>query len=172
MASVWGDLLPSPTGDAWSSVNNSTEDEKITDFSPDVEGMTEESEEEIVDFENMDQPTRRKLMRRLHETPFIRQQSGSPYELGSELDVAWRSAVEKTEARSETEKARRAALAPAVSSLLADAVLYSVEISEIQAFSLLMGSRLEIDGKVYQVSADGRLITRQLPDESRTVKFF
>ncbi|EBV0059282.1 replication protein, partial [Salmonella enterica subsp. enterica serovar Javiana] len=54
--------------------------------------MTEESEEEIVDFENMDQPTRRKLMRRLREAPFKRQQSGSPYEPGSELDVAWRSA--------------------------------------------------------------------------------
>ncbi|MER2896420.1 hypothetical protein ABTZ60_26040, partial [Escherichia coli] len=66
------DLLPSPTGDAWSSVNNSTEDEKITDFSPGVEGITEESEEEIVDFENMDQPTRRKLIRRLREAPFKR----------------------------------------------------------------------------------------------------
>ncbi|QLZ62252.1 replication protein [Citrobacter freundii] len=155
-----------------SSVNNSTEDEKITDFSPDVEGMTEESEEEIVDFENMDQPTWRKLMRRLREAPFKTRQSGSPYELGSELDVAWRSAVEKTEARSAANKTRRAALASAVASLLADAALCSVEISEIQAVSLLMGSRLEIDGKVDQVSADGQLITRQLPDESRRVKFF
>ncbi|HHN5379130.1 TPA: replication protein [Escherichia coli] len=155
-----------------SSVNNSTEDEKNTDFSPDVEGMTEDSEEEIVDFENMDQSTRRKLMRRLRETPFKRQQSGSSYEPGSELDAAWRSAVEKNEARSGAERARRAALAPAVASLLADAELYSVEIAEIKAVSLLMGSRLEIDGKVYQASADGQLITRQLPDESRTVKFF
>ena len=32
-----------------------------------------------------------------------------------------------------------------------------------------MGSRLEIGGKVYQASTRGRLITRQLPDESRTV---
>ncbi|EAT6269087.1 replication protein [Salmonella enterica] len=131
--------------------------------------MTEESEEEIVDFENMDQPTRRKLMRRLREAPFKRQQSGSPYEPGSELDVAWRSAVEKTEARSAADKARRAALAPAVASLLADAALCSVEISEIQAVSLLMGSCMEIGGKVYRASADGQLITRQLPDESRTV---
>lgn len=150
-----GDLLPSPTGDAWSSVNSSTEDEKITDFSPGVEGITEESEEEIVDFENMDQPTRRKLKRRLREAPFKRRQSGSPYELGSELDVAWRSAVEKTEARSVADKARRAELAPAVASLLADAALCSVEISEIQAVSLLMGSSLEIGGKFYQASAGG-----------------
>lgn len=163
------DLLPSPTGDAWSSVNNSTEDEKITDFSPGVEGITEESEEEIVDFENMDQPTRRKLIRRLREAPFKRRHSGSPYEPGSELDVAWRSAVEKTEARSVADKARRAALAPAVASLLADAALCLVEISEIQAVSLLMGSRLEIGGKFYQASAGGQLITRQLPNESRTV---
>lgn len=163
------DLLPSPPGDAWSSVNNSTEEEKITDLPPDVEAMTEGSEEEIVDFESMDQPTRRKLMRRLRETPFKRQQSGSPYESGSELDVAWRSAVEKTEARSEAEKVRRVALAPAVAKLLADAALYSIEVSEIQAVSLLMGSSLEIGGKIYQASADGQLITRQLPDESRKV---
>lgn len=85
-----------------SSVNNSTEDEKITDFSmsemavpADGELTTEDSDDEIVDFEDMDQPTRRKLMRRLRETPFKRRQSGSPYEPGSELDVAWRSAVEK-----------------------------------------------------------------------------
>ena len=32
-----------------------------------------------------------------------------------------------------------------------------------------MGSRLEIGGKVYRASAGGQLITRQLPDESRTV---
>ncbi|MCU8652439.1 replication protein, partial [Escherichia coli] len=43
------------------------------------------------------------------------------------------------------------------------------EISEIQAVSLLMGSRLEIGGKVYRASAGGQLITRQLPDESRMV---
>lgn len=67
------------------------------------------------------------------------------------------------------DKARRAALAPAVASLLADAALCLVEISEIQAVSLLMGSRLEIGGKFYQASAGGQLITRQLPNESRTV---
>ncbi len=58
---------------------------------------------------------------------------------------------------------------PAVASLLADAALCLVEISEIQAVSLLMGSRLEIGGKFYQASAGGQLITRQLPNESRTV---
>ncbi|MCU8644600.1 replication protein, partial [Escherichia coli] len=48
-----------------SSVNNSTEDEKITDFSmsemavpADGELTTEDSDDEIVDFEDMDQPTR------------------------------------------------------------------------------------------------------------------
>ncbi|WP_409255714.1 replication endonuclease [Lelliottia nimipressuralis] len=163
------DLLPSPTGDAWSSVNNSTEGEKITDFLPDVEAMTEESEEEIFDFDNMDVPTRRRLMRRLRETPFKRPQSGSPYEPGSELDVAWRSAVEKIESKSEAENARRVALAPAVASLLEDAALHSLDISEVQAISLLTGSQLEIDGKVYQASATGELITRQQPDEARIV---
>ncbi len=163
------DVLPSPPGDAWSSVNNSTEDEKINDFPPDVEAMTEESEEEITDFENMDATTRRKLLRRLRETPFRLAKPGSPYEPGSELDVAWRAAVEKTEAKSEAAKARRAVLAPAVARLMTDAAMYSLDVSETQALSLLMGSRLEIEGKVYQASAEGQLITRQLPDESRTV---
>lgn len=164
------DLLPSPTGDAWSSVNNSTNGEEMTDFTLVDNVMTEESEEEMVDFENMDQPTRRRLIRRLRVKPFKRRQSGSPYEAGSELDVSWRSAVEKTEARSEAEKARLAEFVPAVACLLADAKLYSLEISEIQAVSLLMGSRLVIGGKVYQASADGQLITRQLGDELQTVK--
>lgn len=162
-------VLPSPTGDAWSSVNNSTEDEKITDFPPDVEAMTEESEEEIFDFDNMDLPTRRRLMRRLRETPFKRPQRGSPYEPGSELDVAWRSAVEKIEDKAEAENARRAALAPAVARLLDDAAIHMLEISEAQALSLLTGSRLEVDGKIYRASATGELITRQQRDEGQTV---
>ncbi|MEG1502337.1 MAG: hypothetical protein RR370_03000 [Synergistaceae bacterium] len=48
--------------------------------------------------------------------------------------------------------------------------MYSLEVSEMQAVSLLMGSRLEIGGKVYQASTDGQLITRELADEAQTVK--
>ncbi|MEL1256905.1 replication endonuclease [Enterobacter hormaechei] len=177
------DLLPSPTGDAWSSVNNSTEDEKNTDFPPlggasagsemtvpaDVEGMTDDPEEEMVDFENMDAATRRKLVRRLRETPVRKVKTDSPYDPGSELDVAWRAAVEKINSKSAEERARRAALAPAVASLLADASLYALDISEAQAISLLKGSRLEINGQVFRASSDGELITRQQYDESGTV---
>jgi Bacteriophage replication gene A protein (GPA). len=163
-------VLPSPTGDAWSSVNNSTEDEKITDFSPDVEDVTDDSEEEMVDFENMDAATRRKLVRRLRETPVRRVKNDSPYDPGSELDVAWRAAVEKINLKSAEESAKRAALAPAVASLLADASLYALDISEAQAISLLKGSRLEINGQIYRASSNGELITRQQNDESGTVK--
>ncbi|HAS1014279.1 replication endonuclease [Enterobacter roggenkampii] len=162
-------VLPSPTGDAWSSVNNSTEDEKITDFAPDVEDVTDDSEEEMVDFENMDAATRRKLVRRLRETPVRRVKTDSPYDPGSELDVAWRAAVEKINSKSAEESARRAALAPAVASLLVDASLYGLDISEAQAISLLKGSRLEINGQVYRASSGGELITRQQYDESGTV---
>ncbi|MCK0948661.1 replication endonuclease [Enterobacter hormaechei subsp. steigerwaltii] len=163
------DVLPSPPGDAWSSVNNSTEDEKITDLPPDVEGMTEDSAEEMVDFENMDAATRRKLVRRLREMPVRRVKTGSPYDPGSDLDVAWRAAVEKIESKSAEENARRAALAPAVARLLADASLYALDISEAQAISLLKGSRLAINGKVYRASSDGEILTRQQYDESDTV---
>ncbi|MCU7782240.1 replication endonuclease [Lelliottia amnigena] len=163
-------VLPSPTGDAWSSVNNSTEDKKITDFPSDVETMTEESEEEIFDFDNLDLPSRRRLMRRLRETPFKRPQCGSPYEPGSELDVAWRTAVEKIASKAEAENARRAALTPAVANLLADAALHSVEILEVQAISLLMGSCLENGGKVYRASARGEFVTVHKTEDAQKLK--
>jgi hypothetical protein len=162
-------VLPSPTGDAWSSVNNSTEDEKITDLSPDVEEVTDDSEEEMVDFERMDAATRRKLVRRLLDTPVRRVKSDSPYDPGSELDVAWRAAVEKTNSKSAEEKARRAALAPAVTNLLAQASLHSMEISKAQAVSLLMGSCLKINGKIYRVKTNGELITRPRNDEKEKI---
>lgn len=123
----------------------------------------------MVDFENMDAATRRKLVRRLRETPVRRVKTDSPYDPGSELDVAWRAAVEKINAKSAEESAGRAALAPAVASLLADASLYGLDISEAQAISLLKGSRLEVNGQVYRASSGGELITRQQYDESGTV---
>lgn len=80
--------MPSPPGDAWSSVNNSAEDEKITDFAPDVEDVTDDTEQEMVNFENMDVTIRRKLVRRLREMPIKRVKTDSPYDPGSVLDVA------------------------------------------------------------------------------------
>lgn len=154
------DVLSSPPGDAWSSVNNSTEDEKINDLPSDEEAMTEESEEEIFDFDNMDLATQRRLMRRLRETPFKRPQSGSPYEPGSELDVAWKSAIEKIESRSQAENTCRAALAPAIALLKVEGTLHGLEISKAQAVSLLKGSVLIVGEKSYRVRPNGELETR------------
>lgn len=163
-------VLSSPSGDAWSSVNNSTEDEKITDFLPDVEAMTEESEEEIFDFDNMDVPTRRRLMRRLREEPFKRLQSRSPYELGSDLDIAWSSVVEKLMIKDAAEKANRLEMAPALENVIAQACLYGLEINYVQAISLLRGGRLLTEGKTYRASTQVALITRQQPDRVKKVK--
>ncbi|WET40533.1 replication endonuclease [Citrobacter enshiensis] len=163
------DLSTSPSGDAWSSVNNSTEDEKITDLSPDVEAMTEGSEEEIVDFESMDQPTRRRLMRRLRETPFKRQQSGSPYYPGSDLDVAWRDAVEKVQSKSSTEAARNMELAPAVARLLAEVAVHKLDISEVQAISMLKGGRMMVGNQIYRAKENGELIANLQPELGQRV---
>lgn len=164
------DVSPSPTGDAWSSVNNSTEDEKITDFPPDVEAMTEESEEEIFDFDNMDLPTRRRLMRRLRETPFKRPQSGSPYEQGSDLDIVWRGSVEDIQAKSEAEDYRRTALSSAVANLLSEAEIYGLTISLTMAISLSSGSRMKVGDKIFSVGKDGHLITRKRTAHERAVE--
>lgn len=134
-----------------------------------MEDVTDDSEEEIVDFENMDAATRRKLVRRLRETPVRRMKTDSPYDPGSEMDVAWRAAVEKIKSKSAEENAVRAALAPAVDSLLAQASLYSLEISEAQAVSLLKGSCLRINDKIYRVKSNGELLTRQPKGEKEKV---
>lgn len=163
------DVLPSPPGDAWSSVNNSTGVEKINDLPTDVESMTEESEEEITDFENMDTATRRKLIRRLRETPFRREKPGSPYEPGSELDVAWRAAVEKVSVRVMGEEARRAALAPAIAELMEDAAIHGLELSEAQAVSMLGGGSVRFDGKIYRARSNGELVTRHPADDLQKI---
>ncbi|HHL2822266.1 TPA: replication endonuclease [Citrobacter murliniae] len=163
------DLLPSPTGDAWSSVNNSTDGEEMTDFTPIEDVMTEESEEEIVDFETMDPAARRRLMRRLRETPFRRHQSGSPYESGSDLDIAWRGAVEKTRHKSVEEKARNQELAPAVSRIISEASVRQLYVSEVQALSLLKGGRMVAGGKVYRARENGELITSRQPDQEQKI---
>ncbi|EOU9619771.1 hypothetical protein ACOJM8_001911 [Klebsiella aerogenes] len=69
--------------------------------------------------------------------------------------------MEKINSKLAQERSRRDALAPAIASLLADASLYTLDISEEQAISLLKGSRLEINGRVYRASSDSELITRQ-----------
>lgn len=151
------DVLPSPTGDAWSSVNNSTEDGKITDLPPDVEAMTEESEEEIFDFDNMDQPARRRLMRRLRETPFKRPQSGSPYEPGSDLDVMWSEAKLAVLEKRQTDEAYVTDLEPAISRLISEAVIRQLQMSEVQALSLIKGSRLRVGNTFYYSTLKGEL---------------
>jgi len=157
------DVSSSPLGDAWSSVNNSTEDEKITDFLP-LEMTVPAGVEEVIDFEVMEPAQRRRLMRRLRETPFKRTPIDSPYDLGSDLYVAWLAAVEKNETRSVVENARRAALAPAIAILLSEAATAGLEMSQVQAVSLITGSRLSVAGRIYRAKEDGTLITRQQID--------
>lgn len=150
-------VLPSPTGDAWSSVNNSTEDEKITDFPPDVEAMTEESEEEIFDFENMDLPTRRRLMRRLRETPFKRQNIGSPYEQGCELDNVWRDAVSIIHRKQNLEHQWLENMQKNIDKLIFEGQMNHIEIGRWQAISLIKGGLLKVGGLMYFSSPNGEL---------------
>lgn len=121
--------------------------------------MTEESDEEEIDFEAMEPAQRRRLIRRLRETPFKRTPAGSPYDPGSELEVAWRAAVEKIDTRSAAENARRITLVPIINILLENTVEHSFEISKMQAISLLSGGKFEIDGKIYHASSQGELFT-------------
>lgn len=158
------DVSSSPLGDAWSSVNNSTEGEKITDFSPEFKDEAEDSEKELVDFDKIDAVTRGRLMRRLRENPFQRQQNSSPYETGSDLDIAWCSAVEKIKSNAEAENARRVTILPMVAILIADASTHLFGISEVQALSLLKGGSLKNSGIHYRASSDGKLIIVKKPD--------
>lgn len=156
------DLLPSPTGDAWSSVNNSTDGEEMTNFAPADDVMTEGSEEEIVDFETMDPVVRRRLILRLRKMPFKRSKPGSPYESGSELDVAWLAAVKKVNTRIVNEDIKRVALAPAIAELMKDAAIYGLELSDVQALSLLKGSRMIFENRVYRAKENStQLFSRQ-----------
>ncbi|HAV1522162.1 TPA: replication endonuclease [Enterobacter hormaechei subsp. steigerwaltii] len=152
------DVLPSPPGDAWSSVNNSTEVEKINDFASNVEGMTENIEDENLDFDIMDAQTRRNLMQRLRDTSFKRYQNRSPYEPGSEMDLAWQCAVEKVRKKSIDEAVQNIILAPAMASLLAEVAVHGVDISEVQAISLLKGGRMKVGEYIYLARANGELL--------------
>ncbi|WP_047368750.1 replication endonuclease, partial [Enterobacter bugandensis] len=156
--SLGGDVLPSPPGDAWSSVNNSTEVEKINNFAPNVEGMTENIEDENLDFDIMDTQTRRILMQRLRDTSFKRYQNRSPYELGSEMDIAWQFAVEKVRKKSIDEAVQNIILAPAIDSLLAEVAVHGVDISKVQAISLLKGGRMKVGEYIYLARANGELL--------------
>ncbi|MGX5075779.1 replication protein [Enterobacter mori] len=163
------DLLPSPTGDAWSSVNNATEDEKITDFSPRGEVRTENSDDEIFDFDSMTEAQRRKLWKRLREMPPPRRTVATPYPPGSDLDIAWRDAAEKLESRSLAKDARRAALATAIAHLESEAALHGLELGEVLALSLLKGGCLTVGATIYRAKISGELITRQQFNDSRKV---
>lgn len=150
-------LLPSPTGDAWSSVNNSTEDEKIIDFSPKVEEVTDDSDEEIGDFENMDAATRRRLIRRLRSTPVRRVKTDSPYDPGSDLELTCRSSFNARLEKQQTEEACVSLLQPAVERVISEGIIQKLSISRGQALSLLLGSKLKVGCKIYRSSPFGLL---------------
>ncbi|CAH6582173.1 hypothetical protein AI2935V1_1912 [Citrobacter freundii] len=162
------DLLPSPTGDAWSSVNNSTEDEKITDFSSEGEVRTENSDDEISDFDSMTDSQRRKLWKRLRQAPPTRRNVDPPYHPGSDLDVAWQAAAQKLESRRMAEDARRTELAPVITELMLEANIYGLELSEALAASLLAGASLNDGERIHRANSSGVLIThRQLSDSEK-----
>ncbi|PPZ33150.1 replication endonuclease [Escherichia coli] len=162
------DLLPSPTGDAWSSVNNSTEDEKITDFSSEDEIRTENSDDEIYDFDSMTDSQRRKLWKRLRQAPPTRRNVDPPYHPGSDLDVAWQAAAQKLESRRMAEDARRTELAPVITELMLEANIYGLELSEALAASLLAGASLNDGERIHRANSCGVLITyRQLSDSEK-----
>ncbi|HBB9911832.1 TPA: replication endonuclease [Citrobacter freundii] len=162
------DLLPSPTGDAWSSVNNSTEDEKITDFSSEDEVKTENSDDEIFDFDRMTDSQRRKLWKRLRQAPPTRRNVDPPYHPGSDLDVAWQAAAQKLESRRMAEDARRTELAPVITELMLEANIYGLELSEALAASLLVGASLNDGERIHRANSCGVLIThRQLSDSEK-----
>lgn len=162
------DLLPSPTGDAWSSVNNSTEDEKITDFSSEDEIRTENSDDEIFDFDSMTDSQRRKLWKRLRQAPPTRRNVDPPYHPGSDLDVAWQAAAQKLESRRMAEDARRTELAPVITELMLEANIYGLELSEALAASLLAGASLNDGERIHRANSCGVLITyRQLSDSEK-----
>ncbi|OAT26555.1 phage replication protein [Buttiauxella ferragutiae ATCC 51602] len=165
-----GVALSSPTlGGAWSSVNNSTEDKKITDLMPFDEAMTEESEEGITDFEAMDDATRRRLLRRLRETPPARPKNGSPYTPGSDLDIAWRQAVEKTQARTAAEQVRRQEMAPAIERIIAEGQLQRLAITRMQAISLLEGGNIGFGSRIYRATKRGDLITSKQSSQAHRI---
>ncbi len=162
------DLLPSPTGDAWSSVNNSTEDEKITDFSSEDEIRTENSDDEIFDFDSMTDSQRRKLWKRLRQAPPTRRNVDPPYHPGSDLDVAWQAAAQKLESRRMAGDARRTELAPVITELMLEANIYGLELSEALAASLLAGASLNDGERIHRANSCGVLITyRQLSDSEK-----
>lgn len=157
------DLPSSPSGDAWSSVNNSTEDQKTNSLRLHEEGMTEDREEEITDFDSMDDAQRRRLLRRLREIPPARHKNESPYVLDSELDVAWRVAVDRVDGRFVSEREKQRHLQPAIERLIDEAAIHRIDIGRAQAVSLIEGGRLTVNGTVYRANRRGDLITRKEP---------
>lgn len=70
-----GLAVTSPTGDAWSSVNNSTGDEKISISEPADREIGSTSEPETIDFEHMTDTERRGLLNRIRSQPPDRRHS-------------------------------------------------------------------------------------------------
>ncbi|WP_345719267.1 replication protein [Enterobacter bugandensis] len=111
----------------------------------------------MVDFDNLDQAAHRKLMQRLRETPLKKNSTDTPYELGSDLELTWRSAFNARLEKQQTEEACVTLLQPAVERLISEGIIQKLSISRGQALSLLRGSKLKVGCKIYRSSPFGRL---------------
>lgn len=125
--------------------------------------MTEDLEEEITDFDSMDDAQRRRLLRRLREIPPACHKNESPYVPDSELDFAWRVAVDRVGGRFVSEQEKQRHLQPAIERLIDEAAIHRIDIGRAQAVSLIEGVRLTVNGTVYRANRHGDLITRKEP---------
>ncbi|QQA76199.1 replication endonuclease [Pectobacterium parmentieri] len=146
--------VTSPTGDAWSSVNNSTGDEKVSISDPADREIGSTSEPENIDFEHMTDTERRGLLNRIRSQP--------PDRRHSEHSSTTRS-HETTEKQNVSKRSDdwRASVADFARSL-------GWDISDGELRRLETGNAITLAGYSYAASADGclyRTLTSKKKDE-------